>query len=58
LGQEDVVLGAAIIIAMLLVVLPAMIIMTGGLIAVILGWVLDRDAKERFAGSELLDLNR
>jgi hypothetical protein len=25
---------------------------------VILGWVLDRDAKERFAGSELLDLNR
>jgi hypothetical protein len=58
LGQDDAVLGAAIIIVVLLVVLPVMIIMVGGLIAVILGWVLDRDAKERFAGSELLDLNR
>ena len=50
-------LGAVIIIFVLVVVLPVMIIMIGGLIAVILGWSLDRDAKERFAGSELLDLN-
>ena len=51
-------LGAAIIVVVLLVVLPILIIVSGAVIAVIVGWSLDRDAKERFAGSELLELNR
>jgi nitrogen fixation-related uncharacterized protein len=49
--------GALVIALILLVVIPVSIILTGALVAAILGWSLKEDAEQRNEGSELIDLN-
>ena len=50
-------LGASIIVVVLVVVLPMIVIMSGAVIAVILGGTLRNDAERTHEGSELIDLN-
>ena len=51
------VLGALILIVVLVVVIPPGVIITGGVVAGLLGFTLKDDAEARNAGSELIDLN-
>lgn len=44
-------------ILIVLVLLPVLVLMGASLLAVALGWALNRDAEVRHEGSELLDLN-
>lgn len=48
--------GAIIIVAVLLLI-PVMVMMSGGILSGIIGQVLTRDAEARHEGSELLDLD-
>ncbi len=57
MGQTEAVLGAAVLIVVLLVVFPPMVIMSGGGMAALLGLLLKADADDRYADSELIDLN-
>ena len=50
-------LGAIPLLIALLVVIPVSVLMTGALVAAVLGWRLKDDADERHEGSELVDLN-
>lgn len=45
----------AIIIVLLL--LPVLVLMSGGVASALIGFFLGRDADERYAGSELLELD-
>jgi len=45
----------AIVIVLLLI--PVAVLMSGGVFAAVLGFFLGRDADERYAGSELLELD-
>jgi hypothetical protein len=47
----------AVIIVVVLLVFPVLVAIAGLVGAVLLGWVLNRDAEVRNEGSELLDLN-
>ena len=47
--------AVAIVVALLL--FPVVVLMVSAAAAAALGWLLDRDAQERHAGSELLDVN-
>jgi hypothetical protein len=47
----------AIAIVLVLVLLPVLVCMGSAVIAVVLGFALNRDAEVRHEGSELLDLN-
>ncbi len=47
----------AIAIIVALLVFPVIAIMGSATIAALLGWALHRDAEERYAGSELIDVN-
>jgi hypothetical protein len=51
------VLGALILAFIILVFIPVSIIMTGAVVAGILGWSAKEDAAARHEGSELLDLS-
>lgn len=55
--QTRAVLGALIILVALLVVLPVSFIVTGGVLSVILGHSLRKEAEYRHEGSELLETN-
>jgi hypothetical protein len=50
------VLGGIIIVLAMLAI-PPLVMMTGMAVAAVLDQVLTRDAEERHAGSELIDLN-
>lgn len=50
-------LGPVLLAIGILIMVPA-ILMGGMAIAVALGWVADKDAKDRYEGSELVKLNR
>lgn len=50
-------LGAAIILAILIVVIPVSICMTGGVVAAILGWALRDNGDATHEGSELIELS-
>lgn len=50
-------LGAAILVAILIVVIPVSICMTGGLVAAILGWALRDNGDATHEGSELIELS-
>jgi len=51
------VLGAiALVVALLLI--PVMILMSGGIVAALLGFFLKTDAEVRHEGSELIELNK
>jgi hypothetical protein len=49
--------AGAIVIAVVLVLFPVLVIISGLVGAAILGMTLNADAKQRNEGSELLDLN-
>ena len=49
--------GAAIIVIVLLVVIPIGVIVTGAVVASILGWALKDNGEATHEGSELIDLN-
>lgn len=55
--QNDPVLGAIILVVALIVVFPPMVLMSGGAMAGLLGFLLKSDGDDRYANSELVDLN-
>jgi hypothetical protein len=57
LGQTDPMIGPLLILVALLVVLPVAFIITGGVLAVILGQSLSKEGEYLNEGSELIDLN-
>ena len=57
MGQTERMIGPLLIIVALLVVLPVAFIITGGVIAVILGHSLSKEGEYLNEGSELIDLN-
>ena len=50
--------GALVIAFIIIVLLPVTIMMSGTVVAGIVGWALKDDAEARHEGSELIDLNR
>jgi len=50
------VVGAVIIVVVLLLI-PVGVVMSGAILAAILGWSLKTDAEDRNEGSELIELN-
>ena len=56
-GQDDAMSGAPIITIVLIVVIPVCVILTGAVIAGILGWALKDNGDATHEGSELIDLN-
>jgi sensor domain CHASE-containing protein len=57
LGQDERVIGAAVIVVVLVVILPVIILMVGAIVAIVLGSSLKADAERTHEGSELIDLN-
>jgi hypothetical protein len=51
------VLGAIIVAAIIVIVLPMTFLATGGVAAALLGWVLKENADATHEGSELLETN-
>lgn len=51
-------IGPAIIVLVLVVVIPVGVVMSGAVMAAILGWALKTDVEETHEGSELIELNR
>jgi hypothetical protein len=51
------VVGALIVAAVILIVLPVLFLATGGVAAALLGWALKENAEVTHEGSELLDTN-
>ena len=49
--------GAVIITIVLIVVIPVAVIITGAVVAGILGWALKDNGEATHEGSELIDLN-
>ena len=49
--------GALVIAVIILVVIPVSVILTGALVAAILGWSLKENGEATHEGSELIDLN-
>ena len=50
--------GAVIVAIIIVILIPVAIMMSGAVVAGILGWALKDDAAERYEGSELVDLNK
>lgn len=57
MGQTDPMIGPLLIVVTLVVVLPVAFIITGGVLAVILGQSLSKEGEYLNEGSELIDLN-
>jgi hypothetical protein len=57
-GQDDLVTGAVIVAVIIVIVLPVTLMVLGTVVAGLLGWSLKDDAEDRYAGSELIDLNK
>ena len=51
-------IGGIIIVLVLVIGIPVAVMMTGPVVAALLGWALKDDAEERNEGSELIALNR
>ena len=49
--------GAVILAFVIVVVLPVTILMSGAVVAGLMGWTATEDAKSRHDGSELIDLS-
>ena len=45
-------------IVVVLLLIPVMVLMSGGIASAVLGFFLKSDAEARHEGSELIDLNR
>jgi hypothetical protein len=50
------VLGAAIIVAVIVLAIPVTIMVSGGVMSALMGWLLKTDAEKEHEGSELVDL--
>ncbi len=50
-------LGAIVIAVVILMIIPVSVMMTGGVVAAILGWALRDNGEATHEGSELIDLN-
>ena len=57
LGQTGLMIGPILIVIVLVVALPIAFIITGGVLAVILGQSLAKEGEYLNEGSELIDLN-
>lgn len=55
--QDDPVIGVVIIVLVLVVVLPVSFLIGGAVVAALMGQSLNADARKRYEGSELVDLN-
>ena len=51
-------LGAIIIVVVLVVAIPVAVMMSGAVVAAVLGWGLKANGEATHEGSELIDLNR
>ena len=51
-------LGPVLVVLAVAVVIPVSLMMSGAIVAAVMGWLLKDDAETRNAGSELIDLNR
>lgn len=49
--------GAVVIVVVLVVAIPVTVLVSGALVAAILGWALKETAEADHRGSELVDLN-
>ena len=47
-----------VLIVLVMLAIPPMVLMTGMVIAAVLGQTTTRDAESRFEGSELIELNK
>ncbi|MEO6317369.1 MAG: hypothetical protein ABIP36_01165 [Acidimicrobiales bacterium] len=50
-------LGAIILAVIILVAIPVSVMMSGGIVAAILGWALKENGESTHAGSELIDIS-
>jgi hypothetical protein len=50
------VLGAAIIVAVIVLAIPVTILVSGGVVSAVMGWLLKTNAEQEHEGSELVDL--
>ena len=50
-------MAGAIIIVVVLLLIPVMVLLSGSVMSAILGQTLEIDADDRYAGSELLELD-
>ncbi|MFN8049932.1 MAG: hypothetical protein U0Q22_00660 [Acidimicrobiales bacterium] len=49
--------GAVLVVIALLVVVPVGVLMSGGVLAGVIGFFVQKDVDEQHEGSELIDLN-
>ncbi len=49
--------GAIIVAVIIVIVLPVLFLITGAVLAVLLGWLLNEDSAAKHEGSELLETN-
>jgi len=56
-GEDGPVLGAAILVVVIVVVIPVGLMMSGAVVAALLGWSLKNTVEGDHEGSELIDLN-
>lgn len=49
-------LGAVIVAVIIVLILPPLYFITGGILSAVMGWLLKRDAEAEHEGSELIDL--
>ena len=50
-------LGAVIVAVIIVLILPPLYFITGGILSAVMGWLLKNDAEAEHEGSELIDLN-
>jgi hypothetical protein len=51
-------MAGAVAIVIVLLLIPVLVLVSGGILSAFIGQVLFRDAEQRNAGSELVELNR
>ena len=56
MGKDDGVIGAFLIVAVIVLVLPPLYLITGGVLSAVMGWVLRKNGEDTHEGSELIDL--
>ena len=49
--------GAILVVIALLIVIPVGVLMSGGVLAGVIGFFVQKDVDEQHEGSELIDLN-
>lgn len=57
LSAYSVGVGAALVTIALVIVIPVSVMISGGVVAALIGTMLGREADARHQGSELIDLN-